>query len=166
MSEASSSFHQHGGLLAARPIGPSSCFHTCVKQTKIHTNARTHTLGSKELAKKGMCSRSREEKTSFISFSPLVVLAGCLSPFLRFSTSSQNTPSTSRNKLFAHAWVRWNSLAPNPERRVFSLSPSLFDRIANETFRNAERMELVWVCEKSDQMTSTFNFYLYESQYL
>lgn len=78
-------------------------------------------------------------RTSFIS--PLVVLAACLSPFLRLEKSSQNTASSSRNKLFAHARVRWNSL----ERPEFSLCVSP-GRNAHWDFQREPRTDLDIVC--------------------
>lgn len=119
MSEASSSFHQRGGVLLA--ASPSSCFcmRTEKKRTQIHTEKNKHTW-KQELKIRSLCCRGWWKRAALFGFPPLGVLAGCLSPFLRFRTSSQNTPSTSRNKLFAHAWVRWNSLAP--EFSLFNLS--------------------------------------------
>lgn len=91
--------------------------------------------------------RLRAERTSFIS--PLVVLAARLSPFLRLEKSSQNTASTSRNKLFAHARVRWNSL----ERREFSLCVSP-GRNAQRAFQTKAQTDLHKVCEKPEKESS------------
>lgn len=93
----------------------------CYQRHRPPLRCNTKSLTRLTHAEKKISLCYRGEKMSFISFSLLVVLAGCLSPFLRFSTSSQNTPSTSRNKLFAHAWVRWIVWRPN-QRQEFSLS--------------------------------------------
>lgn len=134
-------------------------YHKTKTHGKKQTNKQTtHTPGSKNWREKSICCRGREEKTSFISFSPLVVLAGCLSPFLRFSTSSQNTPSTSRNKLFAHAWVQWNSL--DRDKSFLSVFLSLTERPMRHLKRHKGcwQTQLIWVGEKSDHITSTLNF--------
>lgn len=132
------------------------CFHLPCGQIKTLTHKAWHIIwvktnrcscvgcrkrtwaqrGKKEKKKHLTASeRLRVERTSFIS--PLVVLAASLSPFLRLEKSSQNTASSSRNKLFAHARVRWNSL----ERREFSLRVST-GRIAQWDFRRTGQTDL------------------------